>query len=381
MTTPRPWRRHAGWLWLSLMSFTTLLILITYETRWVYPEIHAYFSQTGNLTGQQLATRSRGYLQEGLGVLLETPDDEAAREQAAFSVDLAYSLFDIGLYRREYACTEPSLSSLETLSNRLSDGDVLTSAELNRHLLGPIGCLTEIEMDQLDRRSAVTSAFVEDTRRHQGVVLGGSLVIFLMGLVFWWMHERQRRHAERATRESLRWMGRALRDPLTGVGNRSALREDVLAKAGQAMSLMLIDIDYFKQYNDTLGHPDGDQLLRRLALLIDESLAGQARLYRMGGDEFAALLPCQDSCGLARRCEEITERLREAAIAHPGHPENRCVTLSIGAACFIAGEAGFTAGYAAADRALYRVKEHGRNGWEATEGEETVANRVDESQA
>ncbi|MGM0702088.1 MAG: diguanylate cyclase domain-containing protein [Pseudomonadota bacterium] len=378
---PRPWRRHAGWLWLSLMSFTTLLILITYETRWVYPEIHAYFSQTGNLTGQQLATRSRGYLQEGLGVLLEAPDDEAAREQAAFRVDLAYSLFDIGLYRREYACTEPSLSSLETLSNRLSDGDVLTSAELNRHLLGPIGCLTEIEMDQLDRRSAVTSAFVEDTRRHQGVVLGGSLVIFLMGLVFWWMHERQRRHAERATRESLRWMGRALRDPLTGVGNRSALQEDVLAKAGQAMSLMLIDIDYFKQYNDTLGHPDGDQLLRRLALLIDESLAGQARLYRMGGDEFAALLPCQDSCGLARRCEEITERLREAAIAHPGHPENRYVTLSIGAACFIAGEAGFTAGYAAADRALYRVKEHGRNGWEAIEGEATVANRVDESQA
>lgn len=378
---PRPWRRHAGWLWLSLMSFTTLLILITYETRWVYPEIHAYFSQTGNLTGQQLATRSRGYLQEGLGVLLEAPDDEAAREQAAFRVDLAYSLFDIGLYRREYACTEPSLSSLETLSNRLSDGDVLTSAELNRHLLGPIGCLTEIEMDQLDRRSVVTSAFVEDTRRHQGVVLGGSLVIFLMGLVFWWMHERQRRHAERATRESLRWMGRALRDPLTGVGNRSALHEDVLAKAGQTMSLMLIDIDYFKQYNDTLGHPDGDQLLRRLALLIDESLAGQARLYRMGGDEFAALLPCQDSCGLARRCEEITERLREAAIAHPGHPENRYVTLSIGAACFTAGEAGFTAGYAAADRALYSVKEHGRNGWEASEGEATVANRVDESQA
>ncbi|WP_240454182.1 GGDEF domain-containing protein [Halomonas sp. NO4] len=372
MTARPSWRRHAGWLWLSLMSFTTLLILITYETRWVYPEIHAYFSQTGNLTGQQLATRSRQYLQEGLGSLLEAPDSDAARQEAGFRLELAYSLFDIGLYRREYACTEPSLAELDALADRLEIGGGLTPATLNDHLLGPIRCLTEIEMDQLERRSAVTTAFVEETRRHQGVVLGGSLVIFLMGLVFWWMHERQRRQAERATRESLRWMARALRDPLTGVGNRSALHQDVMAQPGKPMSLMLIDIDYFKQYNDTLGHPDGDQLLRELALLIDTSLAGQARLYRMGGDEFAALLLRDDGGGLAERCATLTARVREAAMAHPGHPYRRTVTLSIGAACFVAGEAGFASGYAAADRALYRVKEQGRDGWLASEGADTV---------
>jgi len=53
--------RYVTWLSLSLMSFLALIVLIVYESRWVYPEIQAYFSQTGNLTGQQLATRSRVY--------------------------------------------------------------------------------------------------------------------------------------------------------------------------------------------------------------------------------------------------------------------------------------------------------------------------------
>lgn len=158
-----PWRRHVGWLWLSLMSFTALILLITYETRWVHPEIHAYFSQSGNLTGQQLATRSRGYLQESLGLLLEEADEPASLERALFRLELAYSLFDIGLYRREYACTKPSLERLDHLAKRLQAGEVPTPGELNHRLLAPIGCLTEIEMGQLDRRGLVTNQFVEET--------------------------------------------------------------------------------------------------------------------------------------------------------------------------------------------------------------------------
>ncbi|PMR73448.1 GGDEF domain-containing protein [Billgrantia endophytica] len=345
------------------MSFTVLLLLVTYQTRWVYPDIHAYFSQAGNLTGQQLATRSRDYLQESLEILLTEPLDAAARQRAHFQMELAYSLFDIGLYRNEYTCTRPSLSELDRLKARLQAGEAITPADLREGVLGPVRCLTEIEMHQLDRRSTVTAAFVEDTRRHQGQVLIGSLVIFILGLGFWWMHERQRRHAERATQESLEWMARALRDPLTGVGNRSALHEDVLACQGQPMGLILIDIDFFKQYNDSLGHPDGDWLLRRLALLIDETLSGQARLYRMGGDEFAALLDCDDDDVLVDHCERLVRRLRVAGFQHPSHPGATHVTFSVGAARFIADRAGFEAGYTAADQALYRVKANGRDGW------------------
>ncbi len=372
---PAPrWRRHLGWLWLSLMSFTLLMLLITYQTRWVYPEIHAYFSQAGNLTGQQLATRSREYLQQSLDILLVDPVDEERRHQAHFQLELAYSLFDIGLYRNEYRCTRPSLAALDELKVKLRSGEGLLPGDLRHSLLGPIRCLTEIEMHQLDRRSSVTAAFVEDTRRHQGQVLIGSVVIFVLGLAFWWMHERHRRSAERATRESLEWMARALSDPLTGVGNRSALHQEVLACEGKLMGLILIDIDFFKQYNDHLGHPDGDKLLRHLARLIDETLGGQARLYRMGGDEFAALLDCADDGVLAGHCERLVGGLRDAALHHPDHSGSSIVTFSVGAACFIAGQASFDGGYAAADQALYRVKAGGRDGWQVAEAKVVADN-------
>ncbi|MFY0990178.1 diguanylate cyclase domain-containing protein [Halomonas sp. C05BenzN] len=365
MSSPPVRRRYIGWLWLGLMSFTALLLLITYETRWVHPDIHAYFSQSGNLTGQQLATRSRRYLEESLGILLEEGDSESAVQRASFQVELGYSLFDIGLYRNEYACTVPSLQRLDALHDMLGHGVMPPPAVLSQHLLQPIRCLTEIEMDQLDRRSEVTNQFVEETRHHQARVLVGSLVIYLLGLLFWGMHERKHRLADRATRESLHWMAQALRDPLTGIGNRSALHDDVLAEPGRSLGLILIDIDYFKQYNDALGHPDGDHLLRQLAGLIDRALDGHARLYRMGGDEFAALLPCEGTEAVERACASVVAEVHRAALPHPDHPGGAFVTLSVGGAQFTAGSEAFTHAYAAADRALYRVKAQGRDAWQA----------------
>ncbi|WP_234273364.1 GGDEF domain-containing protein [Billgrantia zhangzhouensis] len=356
-------RRHVRWLWLSVMSFTTLMLLIAYQTRWVYPEIHAYFSQAGNLTGQQLATRARVYLQQGLDLLLSLPRDSDTRERAHFQIKLAYSLFDIGLYRRDYPCTEPSLAAMDDLLTRLQGSDALETDHLRENLLKPMHCLTQIEMHQLDRRSAVTAEFVEQTRRHQGQVLFGSLVIFVSGLGFWLMHELQRRRAARSARESLEWMAKALCDPLTGVGNRSAMHDDVTAAGGAPMGLLLVDIDYFKQYNDSLGHPDGDRLLRRLVQLIEDNLEREARLYRLGGDEFAVLFVCHDDEILSATCRNLVESLRAANLPHPSHPHSDHVTFSVGAVRFNASHAELEAGYAAADTALYQVKARGRDGW------------------
>ncbi|MCE8032281.1 MAG: GGDEF domain-containing protein [Halomonas sp.] len=364
MVEPRqPLRRHVRWLWLSVMSFTALMLLIAYQTRWVYPEIHAYFSQSGNLTGQQLATRARVYLQQGLDLLLTLPRDSDTRERAYFQLKLAYSLFDIGLYRRDYPCTEPSLAAMDDLLVRLQGNDVLETGHLRESLLEPMRCLTEIEMHQLDRRSTVTAEFVEQTRRHQGQVLLGSLVIFVMGLGFWLMHELQRRRAARSARESLEWMAKALCDPLTGVGNRSAMHDHVTAAWGSPMGLLLVDIDFFKQYNDSLGHPDGDRLLRRLVQLIEGNLEHEARLYRLGGDEFAVLFACHDAETLDETCRSLVESLRAANLPHPSHPHSEHVTFSVGAVRFTASHAGLEAGYVAADGALYQVKSRGRDGW------------------
>ncbi len=357
-------RRYVTWLSLSLMNFMALMVVIVYEARWVYPEIQAYFSQTGNLTGQQLATRSRGYLQGAQQQLLgEQPFEADSIQTIRINLDLAYGLLDVEVYRQNYSCTAPSLQTINALSDRIYRGTV-ASVDAASELLEPIDCLTRIEMSQLDLRGMAINAFSESTRRHNQVVTYSSMVIFALGLLFWVMHERQLRRAERATEQTLAWMERAMRDPLTGIGNRSALQQEVMAKEGTSLALILVDIDFFKQYNDSMGHPEGDQLLRCLASLLKDVLGEQATLYRLGGDEFAALLPCENDSLLGDYCDRLTSGLRVANLQHPAHPDNKGVTLSIGAVRFDAGKNAFPLAYSEADKALYRVKSAGRDAYE-----------------
>lgn len=353
--------RYVTWLSLSLMSFMALMILIIYEARWVFPEIQTYFSQSGNLTGQQLATRSRHYLQDAQARLLDVPGSEG-RAAAITDIELAYGLFDVNVYHQQYDCTSASLSVLDETVTAIESNSVLPVV-LARELLGPIACLTRIEMGQLDRRGEAINTFSDRTRWHNQVLIYTSLLIFVFGLLFWWLHDRQLRRTEKATQETLRWMERAMRDPLTGIGNRSALHQDVMQQEQQSLGLVLVDIDFFKQYNDTMGHPAGDALLRHLVLLIADALPEEATLYRLGGDEFAALLPCEDVDALGRYCQQLHQQVQQSAFSHAAHPNKEQVTLSIGATCFIPSRVGFPRAYEAADKALYQVKTSGRDDW------------------
>ncbi|KPQ24835.1 MAG: GGDEF domain protein [Halomonas sp. HL-48] len=357
----RPGGRYVTWLSLSLLSFMALMTLIIFEARWVFPDIQAYFSQSGNLTGQQLATRSRHYLQNAQERLLDVPAPEA-RVQAITDIELAYGLFDVGIYHQHYACTAASLGVLDETLAAL-EGDSAFPVVLARELFNPINCLTEIEMGQLDRRGEVITEFADRTGWHHKVLIYSSVLIFFVGLLFWWLHERQLRRAEKATQETLTWMARAMQDPLTGIGNRSALHQDVMEQQSQSLGLVLVDIDFFKQYNDAMGHPAGDTLLRQLAQLIADALTDEATLYRLGGDEFAALLPCENTATLEAYCQTLHRQVRQSQFAHVAHPDKKQVTLSIGATCFVASESGFASAYAAADKALYQVKTSGRDNW------------------
>ncbi|WP_446497403.1 diguanylate cyclase domain-containing protein [Halomonas sp. BC2] len=361
---PKRRPRYITWLSLGLMSFMGLMVLIVYESRWVYPEIQAYFSQTGSLTGQQLATRARGYVQSAQESLLVATSPLEISE-ANHALDLAYGLFDVSMYRQHYSCTVPSLALIEEIAEHLEQQQI-EPIDAAHALFIVVDCLTRIEMDQLDQRGSVINDFSESTRRHNQVLTYSSLLIFVLGLAFWVMHERQLRQTEHATAEKLAWMARAMRDPLTGIGNRSALHQDVVSRDGESLGLILIDIDFFKQYNDALGHPQGDRLLRQLASMIEQALGPTAQLYRLGGDEFAALLPCPSNSVLAQQCEALQAALDAAGYPHPAHPDKKRVTLSVGATRFASTATAFTGAYEAADKALYQVKTAGRDGWQIT---------------
>ncbi|WP_235818949.1 GGDEF domain-containing protein [Vreelandella massiliensis] len=354
---------RSGWLWLSLASFSTLVLLVIYDMRLVTPEIDRYFSQQDNVTGHQLATRSRMFLHDTLEALLtETP----SLESASMSLDIAYGFLDIDVYRERYACTERSLSDIDALQRQLMKASTPEIARIIEALLPVLECLTDIEIAQRVQRSATVNAFVDEARQHQTLLLIGTLIVYLLGLIFWWFHEKQRRATEKASRESLRWMTKALRDPLTGVGNRDALYQDIAEQPDERMGLLLIDIDYFKPYNDCLGHPEGDRLLRRLTHLIEQAMGEEATLYRMGGDEFAVLMNCNTRETLQQRCAALVDAVTREAITHPDSPISTMVTLSGGGVWFCPADTGFEHAYAAADAALYRIKQAGRDGWEVS---------------
>ncbi|BDA84766.1 hypothetical protein Sa4125_23080 [Aureimonas sp. SA4125] len=159
----------------------------------------------------------------------------------------------------------------------------------------------------------------------------------------------------------------ASQDGLTGIPNRRyfdqfleqewrrAIRDD------RPLSLLMIDIDHFKQYNDLLGHQNGDECLKRTASLLSGSMLRTTDFVaRYGGEEFGAILPGTDLNGAVRVGERILEIMKASALPHPGiNP--KILTVSIGAASLDAGTGSPDGLIARADEALYSAKRLGRN--------------------
>ena len=149
-------------------------------------------------------------------------------------------------------------------------------------------------------------------------------------------------------------------DALTQVGNHRAFQEhlhsqiSLACRKGLPLCLMLIDVDHFKQYNDTYGHLQGDMILREVARLISENVRAYDFVARYGGEEFAVILP-DSEMDTARG---VAERIRQVVAQHQF--PNRPVTVSIGVAGW---RAGLDPSHLIqeADRALYEAKRLGRN--------------------
>ncbi len=161
----------------------------------------------------------------------------------------------------------------------------------------------------------------------------------------------------------------AAQDGLTGIANRRAFDLAIENEWRRAtrdvtpLGLVMIDVDHFKRFNDTNGHPAGDDCLRRLARTLADTLSRPGDLAaRYGGEEFALLLPGTDPKGTLAMAERIRTSIERLAIPH-GHPDARpVVTVSAGAASLVPARGGNAeALVAAADQALYAAKNSGRN--------------------
>ena len=152
---------------------------------------------------------------------------------------------------------------------------------------------------------------------------------------------------------------RATHDPLTEVMNRSAMDHvgKVLRLSPMPFALIIFDIDHFKAINDTFGHEIGDRILKKLGRLLSSSFRSRDYPIRIGGDEFVVILtdfPNDRRDVIRRKISRINEAMQDTTDGLPA------VSLSMGVSL---SPEGFTGDlYAKADRALYNVKDHGRNG-------------------
>jgi diguanylate cyclase (GGDEF)-like protein len=158
-------------------------------------------------------------------------------------------------------------------------------------------------------------------------------------------------------------------DPLTGMFNRRGFAEATSrviereAHAGRPVTVLIFDIDHFKSINDRFGHPAGDEILKLFATVVVSTLRISDLSGRIGGEEFAALLPCSLEEGVIA-AERVREAFADSGIAVEEGPVD--TTVSIGVAGGPAGTE-LEVLLAAADTALYQAKRNGRNRVEAAE--------------
>ncbi len=162
----------------------------------------------------------------------------------------------------------------------------------------------------------------------------------------------------------------ATKDGLTGLSNRRSFDQMLMSewsraqRTQQPLSLLFVDVDHFKQFNDLHGHQTGDECLRAVASVISKHATRPLDLAtRYGGEEFAMILPemnCNNACALA---EQIRRAVADLRIAHGAEGAGDHVTLSVGVASHVPGESDDRPDglLGAADRALYAAKRLGRN--------------------
>lgn len=160
-------------------------------------------------------------------------------------------------------------------------------------------------------------------------------------------------------------------DALTDLCNRRFFNElfrkewDSAVRAGTSLAVLMIDVDFFKKFNDTYGHIMGDSCLQSVAAALREGVKRpRDTIARYGGEEFVVILPETEREGAVHVAGLLIENVRARNIPHLAAPETGIVSVSVGVACARPGpEARPEELLNASDEALYRAKTTGRNRW------------------
>ncbi len=233
---------------------------------------------------------------------------------------------------------------------------VITILVIDKTIVSPLVYLTQHTRDI--RKSRV---FLTDVKMNRSDEIG------ILGENFNGMLSKIRSQTDELIAANLKLSKLSGLDSLTGIPNRRSFDEKIelewkrSLKEKTSLSLILCDIDYFKKYNDSLGHQAGDRCLKKVAASIRDAVHRPAdQVSRYGGEEFGIILSDTNLTGAKIVAERIRNAIEKMGVAHPDSSVAGVVTLSLGVseACR---ENDFLELIAAADKALYQAKKHGRN--------------------
>jgi diguanylate cyclase (GGDEF)-like protein len=165
-------------------------------------------------------------------------------------------------------------------------------------------------------------------------------------------------------REALR--EQSIRDPLTGLYNRRYMEEALkqqlsrLTRQLHPLGIIMIDIDHFKDFNDTYGHAAGDALLRELGQFLQRHIRGEDIACRYGGEEFTLIMPDALLEVAQQRAEQLRQKASQLRVQDAGQ-SHATITLSVGVAIYPQHGRTIETVLRAADDALYRAKQEGRD--------------------
>jgi diguanylate cyclase (GGDEF)-like protein len=210
-----------------------------------------------------------------------------------------------------------------------------------------------------------------DTASYFRFILAHFVILYVMYAIF---HANEKANMKieelrQNEKEQLRLFEKlSLTDPLTGLYNRRFLKEIFpkqfysARRNGKTLAFFLLDIDFFKSFNDMHGHQLGDDLLMKVGHILKEELRrGEDYTFRIGGDEFAGILVSEDREGIEKKIRKVHQKISQYHIENDQIPDAPSVTVSIGIHIPTEEEYDFKEIYNITDTALYKAKADGRN--------------------
>ncbi len=307
---------------------------------------------TGDLTWQERYEEHR----PGLEICLEEIAELTTIEEVAEETD------NIERYLNRMGQIEREVFELISRGNRSEAEERIkgwTYTRQQHELSQSIENITALLNEHIQSRIA-------DERRltnYLQIIIIGSLMLLIISwyvsLSSWRQNARERRKKE----ERVTYL--SFHDPLTDLYNRryfmEAGKEEIkrVHRYQGSLSVLMLDIDHFKEVNDTYGHPAGDAVLQNLASLLQEKLRDVDIPGRLGGEEFGVLMPKTDKQQAHRAAERIRKIIKNNSVVFEG--EEISVTVSVGVAVYREEMADMDELLQEADRALLQAKKSGRN--------------------